>query len=402
MTTLLRKKIKLEGWLVPLIWAGVFAVEAVVALLQLLSEPSLKFEFRDIWQLWLSTIPFLVLFLLHNYLIAPLLTEKNKPLAYTVLVFLAFALFSAYIMLSDARVGYTTLRPPEPMEQQGRMQPPPEPREQQGRQQPPMPEAHIGEAMPQHPMTIPESKPIRPGYLKIVVALLMLGVNLGAKFYLRFLRDERRAEALEKENLRYRLDYLRYQINPHFFMNTLNNIHALVDIDPDKAKDSIVELSRLMRYVLYDNNTPTVPLTKEEAFLRHYLSLMRLRYKDDVNIAFDFPDNGADAEVPPMILATIAENAFKHGDIGGKGSFVRISAVIENGKLIFRCANSLPQRRKDGRAEENGIGLENIRKRLDLLYGGEYVLHIDAGEDTYELLLVLPARAEMTEETGDD
>lgn len=383
MITRIRKNIRLESRLVPLIWAGVFIVEAVVALLQLLSEPTLKFEFRDIWQLWLSTVPFLVLFLVHNYLIAPLLTEKNRPLPYSLLVLLAIGLFSAYIMFFDGTVSSGT-HPPEPREQIGRMPPPP-------------PDAHLQEGMPPHSLNVPEGKPVRPGYLKIVVALLMLGVNLGAKFYLRSLRDERRAEALEKENLRYRLDYLRYQINPHFFMNTLNNIHALVDIDPDKAKDSIVELSRLMRSVLYDNNSPTVPLTKEEEFLKHYLALMRLRYKDDISISLDFPENGADAEVPPMILATIVENAFKHGVLGRTGSFIRISAVIENGKLIFRCVNSLSPERRKGRGEESGIGLENIRKRLDLLYGEEYILHIDEGEDTYELLLVLPARAEMTE-----
>ncbi len=383
MTASNRKNTGLERWAVPLIWAGVFIIEAVVALLQLLSEPSLKFEFEDIWRLWLSTVPFLILFLVHNYLIAPLLTEKGRPLPYSLLVILAFGLFSAYILLFEgsARDG---MRPPEPREQFGQMPPPP-------------PEARMQDEPPRLSGGVPEDKPMRPGYLKIVVALLMLGVNLGAKFYLNSLREERKAEALEKENLRYRLDYLRYQINPHFFMNTLNNIHALVDINPDKAKDSIVELSRLMRHVLYDNNSPTVPLASEEEFLTHYLALMRLRYKDDVSISFDFPDNDADAEVPPLIMATIVENAFKHGISAENGGFIRIGAAIENGKLIFRCANSRPPGRENLQREENGIGLENIRKRLELLYGDNYVLHIDVRDDVYELLLVLPARAEMTE-----
>ncbi len=386
MTASDRKDTGLGRWIVPLIWAGVFLVEAVVALLQLLSEPSLKFEFQDIWRLWLSTVPFLVLFLVHNYLIAPLLTEKNRPLSYSLSVLLALGLFAAYIMLFEG-VERGGMHPPEPKEQLGQMPPPP-------------PDEHIRDNNLQHTGEIPGSKPMRPGYLKIVVALLMLGVNLGAKYYLRFLRDERKAEVLEKENLRYRLEYLRYQINPHFFMNTLNNIHALVDIDPDKAKDSIVELSRLMRYMLYDNNTPTVPLAREEEFLTHYLALMRLRYRDDVDIVFDFPDNGADAEVPPLTMATIVENAFKHGISAESGGFIRISAAIEKGRLIFRCANSRPPGRED-RREEAGIGLDNIRKRLELLYGDNYVLHIEVRDEVYELLLVLPARAEKTEDSDD-
>lgn len=96
-------------------------------------------------------------------------------------------------------------------------------------------------------------------------------------------------------------------------MNTLNNIHALVDISPEKAKESIVELSRLMRHVLYDSNGATVDLGKEIDFLRHYLYLMRLRYTDSVRIDYSFPDGPVSAQVPPLLMATIAENAFKHG-----------------------------------------------------------------------------------------
>ncbi len=385
MTASNRKNTGFERLIVPLIWVGVFLIEAVVALLQLLYEPSLKFEFKDIWQIWLPTVPFLVLFLVHNYLIAPLLTDKKSPLAYSLLVLLALGLFSAYIIMVEG-VSSDGKHPLEP-----------QPREQ-FRQAPPPP---LNEKPLRHSGEVPGGKPMRPGYLKIVVALLMLGVNLGAKFYLNSLREERRAEVLEKENLRYRLDYLRYQINPHFFMNTLNNIHALVDIDPEKAKDSIVELSRLMRHVLYDNNSPTSPLAREEEFLTHYLALMRLRYKDNVDISFDFPENGADAEVPPLIMATIVENAFKHGISAVNGGFIHISAAIENGKLIFRCANSRPSGRENRPEEENGIGLDNIRKRLELLYGDDYILHIEEREDAYELLLVLPARAEKTEESDD-
>lgn len=232
--------------------------------------------------------------------------------------------------------------------------------------------------------------PIGASVSKIIIALMMLGVDLGAKYFSNYTLGKKRLEELEKENLRYRLEYLRYQINPHFFMNTLNNIHALVDVSPEKAKDSIVELSRLMRHVLYDSNGPTVALSKELDFLRHYLYLMRLRYTDSVRIEYTFPEDDGGAQVPPLLMATIAENAFKHGVSYKSDSYIRLSVALEPGKMIFRCANSL----RDGQDERTvgGIGLDNIQKRLSLLYGEDFVLHIDKSATEYEVLMVLPSK----------
>lgn len=173
-------------------------------------------------------------------------------------------------------------------------------------------------------------------------------------------------------------------------MNTLNNIHALVDDSPEKAKESIVELSRLMRHVLYENSGPTVALAKELDFLRHYLYLMRLRYTDNVLIEYSFPEDDGGIQVPPLLMATIAENAFKHGVSYKSESYIRLSVVLDSGKLIFRCANSL-KTEADGR-QDGGIGLDNIRKRLSLLYGENFVLHIDKSSSEYELLMVLPSK----------
>ena len=102
-------------------------------------------------------------------------------------------------------------------------------------------------------------------------------------------KDRNRMEQLEKENLKQRLNYLRYQISPHFFMNTLNNIHALVDIDPEKAKKSIVELSKLMRHILYDGDTNISPLSDEVQFLQNYIALMKMRFTGMVKVNTDFP-----------------------------------------------------------------------------------------------------------------
>ena len=122
---------------------------------------------------------------------------------------------------------------------------------------------------------------------------------------------------LEKENLNQQLEYLKYQINPHFFMNTLNNIHALVDIDPEKAKTTIVELSKMMRYLLYEGNNSLIPLHREVEFLRNYITLMKLRYTDKVKIDTDIPVSLPDRRLPPLLLITFVENAFKHGELSG-------------------------------------------------------------------------------------
>ena len=117
-----------------------------------------------------------------------------------------------------------------------------------------------------------------------IIMILLMGLNIGAKYFFKSLDDRKRMKLLEKENLSRQLEYLKYQINPHFFMNTLNNIHALVDIDPEQAKHTIEVLSKLMRYTLYEGNKTMAPLKKELDFITHYIDLMRIRYTDKVRI----------------------------------------------------------------------------------------------------------------------
>ncbi len=233
---------------------------------------------------------------------------------------------------------------------------------------------------------------MKPEHLKLLVALLLIGVNLGSRYFQRYKAEERNLAELEKDNLKYRLEYLRYQINPHFFMNTLNNIHALVDIDSEKAKSSIVELSKMMRHVLYESSGHTVPLSREIHFLGHYISLMKLRYTDNVKIRCRFTDDYRDSEVPPLLMATIIENAFKFGVSYTSESHIDIEISTEEGKVIFRCENSL---KNSEEAYSCGIGLKNIRNRLVLLYGEDYTLHIDSGKGKYTVMLVLPSKSKI-------
>ena len=191
---------------------------------------------------------------------------------------------------------------------------------------------------------------------------------------------------LEAENTRQRLESLRYQINPHFFMNTLNNIHALVDIDPEQAKETILELSKMMRFVLYEGNKQGVPLSRELDFIRHYMALMQLRYTDKVRISLHLPDEVPDRQIPPLILVTFIENAFKHGVSYQHDSFVEVKVSVAHNELLFTCHNSKADKPNE---EKGGVGLSNVRKRLNLLYGNSYALRIHNAED-YSVELNIP------------
>lgn len=368
------------------IWAGIFLFEALFAWWDSMSEASLGFWSHYLKRFLLPTLPFLVLFAIHDSLLAPMLIKGKRVVQYLLCTLVLMGVFSLYVLDSEGMLKAEAR--PEPKEQMhhsaGQNPPPPHGGFMDGRGDPP--ERRHGDHLgPEH-----GKKPIGASVSKIIIAFMMLGVNLGAKYYTNYSLEKKRLEELEKENLRYRLEYLRYQINPHFFMNTLNNIHALVDVSPEKAKDSIVELSRLMRHVLYDSNGPTVGLAKELDFLRHYLYLMRLRYTDSVRIEYSFPEDDGGAQVPPLLMATIAENAFKHGVSYKSDSFIRLTVALESGKVIFRCANSLNPDRDEQTA--GGIGLDNIQKRLSLLYGEDFVLHIDESSAQYEVLMVLPSK----------
>lgn len=248
-----------------------------------------------------------------------------------------------------------------------------------------------GQAPPPPPGSKPDRGPVplKPEAIILIVGVLVIVMaNVAVRAYFRSAASKERLKEMENENLNSQLETLRYQINPHFFMNTLNNIHALVDIDPEKAKESIEEFSKLMRIVLYEGASPTIPLQKEVEYLNYYISLMRLRYPQSVKISTSFPDDCAGISVPPLLMASFVENAFKHGISYEHDSFVHVSVVKEGGKLVFRCANS---RIPGSDPVQHGIGLENTRKRLNLLYGDNYTLHIDEGEDIYDILLIIPA-----------
>lgn len=230
----------------------------------------------------------------------------------------------------------------------------------------------------------------RVNLASVFVLLLVFGVNLGVKIYIRNEIIKQQLMQLRQEDLARQLKYLKAQINPHFFMNTLNNIHALVDIDPGKAKSSIILLSKMMRYMLYEGDNALIPLQKEMEFLSNYIDLMRLRFTNRVMLSVDLPQQ-TQGEVPPLLLITFVENAFKHGVSYRQESRINMSITLTANDFCFACDNTKPTDVKQD--THGGVGLTNVRKRLDLVYGEKYALRIDDQADSYAVELRLPLSA---------
>ena len=172
-------------------------------------------------------------------------------------------------------------------------------------------------------------------------------------------------------------------------MNTLNNIHALIDIDTESAKNAVIELSKMMRYVLYDSGREIISLNRDIQFLKNYIELMRIRYTDDVDIRVEYPrDLPEQVSIPPLLLIVFVENAFKHGISYNRPSFIHLRIEYADKTVTGTLSNS---RHPAAAAKQAGIGLENVRKRLALIYGEKnYTLDIREEEQTYTVKLVIP------------
>ena len=234
---------------------------------------------------------------------------------------------------------------------------------------------------------------VNPRNVQILIAVFVLVFNICVRlFFFSMIRDEHVKE-LEKEHLRSNIEYLRYQINPHFFMNTLNNIHALIDIDKEMAQKTVHEFSRMMRYVLYETSATFVPLEKEISFLKGYIDLMRLRYTDKIEINTSLAQDVHGIHVPPMLFMQFVENAFKHGVTYKKRTIIDVALDIDRKSccVVFKCRNTKPvPTTASPQTKQGGIGVENAVKRLELLFGDKGTLHICSDNEWYNVELTMP------------
>ena len=209
----------------------------------------------------------------------------------------------------------------------------------------------------------------------------------GIAFY--FIRYSYYKELQQRElllqNRQSELSFLRSQINPHFLFNSLNNIYSLAYQQSDRVLPAIAGLSDLLRYMLYDANEK-VPLEKELEYIRKYIDLQRLRFEQPVKAELMVAGNTVDVLIPPLLLIPFVENAFKHGDFSHENNGLLINIYTNNQKLHVHCHNKKGKQRKD---VGGGIGLENVRRRLSLLYPGKHVLLVEDKNDFFTVNLEL-------------
>jgi two-component system LytT family sensor kinase len=225
-------------------------------------------------------------------------------------------------------------------------------------------------------------------YFFTLLSILVTGFSLGLKVLERHSAAEKKQKELEKEKLNSELAFLKNQVSPHFFFNTLNNIYSLIEISKDDAQEAVLKLSKLMRYLLYESEQGKTLLSHEVDFMKNYIDLMKLRLSNKVELNIVFPENMAEHHIPPLLFVPFIENAFKHGISYREKSFVHIALKSEINKITFQCSNSLTSKAEKTHSENHsGIGLENVKKRLNLLFPGSHSLKIDTSGQTFDVLL---------------
>ncbi len=231
-------------------------------------------------------------------------------------------------------------------------------------------------------------------YFSLLTALMIIGVSTGVAAVQKWQHDAELRQKLERAKTESELSFLRAQINPHFFFNTLNNIYALTVIDVEAAREALHKLSRMMRYVLYESQQGTVRLSQEIDFAQDYIKLMQLRLTDKVTVQLTPPQPMTDVPIAPMLFLPFIENAFKHGVSATQPSRIEIVIRQDGVKIHVEVKNTLfPAKQSASLEESNGIGLVNTRRRLDLLYPGRYELDVqeDRRENEYKVHLELDA-----------
>lgn len=218
---------------------------------------------------------------------------------------------------------------------------------------------------------------------EFAMIILTTGLSIALKFSMRWAKIEKMKEKIISEQRDMELRNLKNQLNPHFLFNTLNNIYALIEIDKDKAQQTVHELSKLLRYTLYENNEKEVTLDKELNFMRSYIELMKLRLGSNVKLTVDIPEeNVSHLKIAPLMFISMVENAFKHGVSSTKPSEISIKMTVDGNRVCCHVENShfpKPETDKSG----SGIGLSNLSRQLSLLYEGRHCFQSGVVGDKY-------------------
>jgi len=346
---------KIEFLIYFLVWTFVFSVPYFS------ERSSSHINWNEVIKNWTHLFGYVILFLFNVYILVPLLLFKKRYVHY-------FVSISVLILVI---VAINILQPVLPH------QPGSEPGSANGFMSPAL-NGHL------------QKPPIMAFTDNFLICILLVGAGTAIKLMSKWLSEEKLRKDGEKEQLKTNLALLKHQVSPHFFMNTLNNIHTLIEMDTEKAQDAVERLSTLMRYLLYDSAQNTIELKKEIEFIYSFISLMQLRHSDEVEVTVLIPDQIPDIKIPPMLFISLLENAFKHGVNYPMKSYIYFEIQIHENTLGCIIKNSKHKTVATQYDEYSGIGLKNIKKSLNLLYEQDYKLDISDKENEFEINLTIP------------
>ena len=219
--------------------------------------------------------------------------------------------------------------------------------------------------------------------------LFILAISTSIRFIQEWRKNEKQKREIVNNMLNAEISLLKSQVNPHFLFNTLNSIYSLANKRSEKTADAIVRLSNLIRYMLYDTDKEMVSLDQEIEYIGNYIQLQKLRLYNNVDIQLNIEGDTEGIAIAPMILIPFIENAFKHGIDTSNSSFITITLKVTDIDMEFRVENSISSVTESGKEKTQGIGIKNVKRRLNLLYPGKHILNIKKQVDTYLIKLII-------------
>lgn len=370
-----RNKLYLQETIIyAIVWLFVSIVPILIECWECVNGKS--FDWKPIFRWWTGMIPLVILFIFNNHLLIPYLLKKGKVSLYLLAVCALMIVFVTYQhnTMPEFIKSPKELFPPAKFKPEADLPAKPDFSPQQFGVKP---------HRPVPPMRIP-----LPELFMLVLGMMTVGVNVAVSLAFDGYRTRMQSKDLEHFKLQEELKYLKHQISPHFFMNVLNNIHEMAEEDTKKAQEMIIELSQLMRHALYEDTITS--LSSEVAFISSYITLMKMRYPDDiVKVSVDLPDKPSEEKtVPTLLFISFIENAFKHGVTYLRPTSIDVRLHETEKHLYFSCRNTVPPVNEN--EKKGGVGIANVRRRLDLLYGDDYSLSINKDESIFSVTLIIP------------
>ncbi|MFN8241634.1 MAG: histidine kinase [Bacteroidales bacterium] len=346
---------------------------------------------------WLRLSPFFLVFILNNFILLPVFMFRGRKMFYFIglpvaigIISVTFHIVSPAIFRNDPKIlEQRTLRDPHFGREE--MNPRMVPGQESPQASPGIISTTPGDFGAEGRKLPVQGRNALDLVNLVLISFLVAGFNTAIEVTRKWFENEQARKEIERERMESELAFLQNQISPHFFMNTLNNIHSLIGVDQHLAQDAVLRLSDMMRYLLYESGRGTTTLKREIDFLDSYVELMHLRVDKSINVNLELPESFTDVNLPPLLFISFIENAFKHGVSYREPSSLSFRLTQSGKTIVFESRNTISKFKPNSlRPNQGGVGLTNIRKRLAMLYGDKHDLVIDVIDNEYVVKLTIP------------